>query len=247
MTTLKRIAALVLPMMLALVSNPGSSHAICGNGGMEWGEECDDGNVTPGDGCSRVCTIEYCPPAPVTPCFGATRAQLLVHEKKPGKERLKLRWTKIAEATTQSDYGDPAVSTPPLGNVGRSTICIYDDLGALIQDLTVFKAGQYCPGFGPCWKATGRGYLYRDVVGYEHGVTRIQYTSGDAGKGKASAAGSNSVDRGTHIYLPVGIAAALAGNVSPTIQLVTTEGFCLGATMNAVKIDDGVVYSAHKK
>ena len=188
---------------------------------------------------------------PGRPCFTATRAQLLAHEKVPGKERLRLRWTKIAEATTQSDYGDPASPTLTPLTVGRSSLCIYDDLGALVQGLRVIAVAQgNCPGNpgnNQCWKATNRGYLYSDSVGYEDGVNRIQYTSGDTGKGKAYAAGSNNVDRGTHIYLPVGIAAALAGNVSPTIQLVTTEGFCVGATMNQVTSDDGVVYGAHRK
>jgi len=245
MTTIRRIGALVLLVMLALVSDPGSAGAVCGSNGLEWGEECDDGNLTSGDGCSRACTIEYCPPTPVEPCFSAPRAQLLMHEKQSGKERLKLRWWKIEEATTQSDYGDPAAGSPT-SLTGRSTLCIYDDLDALVQDLSVAKAGQGCPGYGDCWKATARGYLYRDVVGYEHGVTRIQYTSGAAGKGKAYAAASNFADRG-HSHLPVGLAAALAGNVSPTIQLITTEGFCLGATMNLVTSDDGVVYGARKK
>jgi cysteine-rich repeat protein len=31
---------------------------VCGNGTPEGGEECDDGNTTPGDGCSATCTIE---------------------------------------------------------------------------------------------------------------------------------------------------------------------------------------------
>jgi cysteine-rich repeat protein len=33
---------------------------ICGNGGLDPGEECDDGNVVSGDGCSRGCQIEAC-------------------------------------------------------------------------------------------------------------------------------------------------------------------------------------------
>src|SRR5262249_789213 len=39
----------------------------CGNGAPETGEECDDGNVTPGDGCSDTCTVEtgwFCTGAP---------------------------------------------------------------------------------------------------------------------------------------------------------------------------------------
>ena len=33
-------------------------HAICGDGTLEPGEQCDDGNVTNGDGCSSTCHIE---------------------------------------------------------------------------------------------------------------------------------------------------------------------------------------------
>jgi cysteine-rich repeat protein len=36
---------------------------VCGNGKLEAGEECDDGNTVSGDGCSCTCTIE--PPPPV--------------------------------------------------------------------------------------------------------------------------------------------------------------------------------------
>ena len=32
----------------------------CGNAKRDPGEECDDGNVNPGDGCSMACTIEAC-------------------------------------------------------------------------------------------------------------------------------------------------------------------------------------------
>ena len=32
--------------------------AFCGNGVVEAGEGCDDGNTTDGDGCSANCTLE---------------------------------------------------------------------------------------------------------------------------------------------------------------------------------------------
>jgi fibro-slime domain-containing protein len=44
---------------------------VCGNGVIEMGETCDDGNPVPGDGCSGVCRIEpnfECPTAGA-PCF----------------------------------------------------------------------------------------------------------------------------------------------------------------------------------
>ena len=33
---------------------------ICGDGFLDAGEECDDGNTVPGDGCSGTCTLETC-------------------------------------------------------------------------------------------------------------------------------------------------------------------------------------------
>jgi cysteine-rich repeat protein len=40
----------------------------CGNGIVETGEACDDGNQAAGDGCSASCTVETPPPPP--PCCG---------------------------------------------------------------------------------------------------------------------------------------------------------------------------------
>src|SRR3989338_11387418 len=31
---------------------------VCGNGGLEQGEQCDDGNIQNGDGCTSACAIE---------------------------------------------------------------------------------------------------------------------------------------------------------------------------------------------
>ncbi|MEA3249304.1 MAG: fibronectin type III domain-containing protein, partial [Patescibacteria group bacterium] len=40
------------------------SAAVCGNGIIEAGEGCDDGNTTSGDGCSATCQVEGGPPPP---------------------------------------------------------------------------------------------------------------------------------------------------------------------------------------
>lgn len=42
------------------------ANLICGDGLLELGEECDDGNTISGDGCSSTCTTEVAEP-PVTP------------------------------------------------------------------------------------------------------------------------------------------------------------------------------------
>jgi penicillin amidase len=42
---------------------------ICGNGVVALGEECDDGNLIPGDGCDENCEIDFCDPDPSTQGF----------------------------------------------------------------------------------------------------------------------------------------------------------------------------------
>ncbi len=41
--------------------------AVCGNGIVETGEACDDGNLVSGDGCSSLCTVEGTTPTGYTP------------------------------------------------------------------------------------------------------------------------------------------------------------------------------------
>lgn len=34
---------------------------ICGNNRLDYGEQCDDGNLIDGDGCNSICRLEFCP------------------------------------------------------------------------------------------------------------------------------------------------------------------------------------------
>jgi cysteine-rich repeat protein len=51
------------PSLGACVNEP-PPLPVCGNGLREAGEECDDGNVTGGDGCEADCTAAACTPLP---------------------------------------------------------------------------------------------------------------------------------------------------------------------------------------
>lgn len=44
--------------IFGLVGGAASGGATCGNGIIEPGEECDDGNLVNGDGCTSACTVE---------------------------------------------------------------------------------------------------------------------------------------------------------------------------------------------
>lgn len=116
----------------------------------------------------------------------------------------------------------------------------------MIRGFIVDRAAQLC-GTKPCWKAKStKGWGYNDKAESADGIAKIGFGSGAAGKGKASAAGKNNAAKGLS-GLPVGVVAALSGNLHPTIQLVTSDGFCVGATMTVVKKDDGLQYKAQKK
>jgi cysteine-rich repeat protein len=45
---------------VAKADEPPPGGAVCGDGILDVGEECDDGNTVSGDGCSSVCVIEFC-------------------------------------------------------------------------------------------------------------------------------------------------------------------------------------------
>src|SRR5512144_716472 len=53
--------SIVLVTLLVMWGSVGLSRAaasVCGNGAIEAGEACDDGNLIGGDGCSSACTVE---------------------------------------------------------------------------------------------------------------------------------------------------------------------------------------------
>ena len=56
-----RIAALLSLFLFTLLASPAADakrNAECGNGVVERGEQCDDGNTTAGDGCDAACRVE---------------------------------------------------------------------------------------------------------------------------------------------------------------------------------------------
>jgi hypothetical protein len=134
----------------------------------------------------------------------------------------------------------------PVSGTTRVALCLYDDEGTLIRGFVVNQGGQSCVG-KPCWAAKSTsGYAYKDKAAASDGISKIGYRAGDAGKGKADVAGANNASKG-QMALPTGVVAALTGNTHPTMQFVTSDGFCLGATMTQVTSDDGLQYKARKK
>lgn len=209
-------------------------------------DPCNVGVCSSGtDTCTTIprddgAPCSLCPETLDSFCHTASRAKLDYNEKKAGKEQMGLRWQKIQAAISQADFGDP---------IGDDTVvssCIYDDSGSLVHEFSVARAGDDCAG-KPCWKSKGtRGYGYIDKDGSSSGVSKVDYLSGDVGRGKAAVKGKNDEKKGL-TQLPAGLASALSGNVAPTIQMITDSGFCVGATLNDIRDDGPSRYRAQKR
>jgi len=218
------------------------NEGVCGNDTVEGSEECDgtDDDACPGE-CAPAatrgeCTCPFaCNASPTPGCLQASQAKIRYTETVEGRERMKVQWKGIPTPTTQADFGDPnAVSAV-------AAMCIYDDATALVGQLAVARAGDSCAG-KPCWRATGtKGYRYVDKENASDGISTLRYRSGEPGKGRANARGKNDIVNG-QLALPTGVAA-----LAPTIELVTSKGLCIGATMTEVDRDTGDHYAARKK
>jgi hypothetical protein len=179
-----------------------------------------------------------CGSGPALGCISPGKGTLLVNEKSAGNEKLKVTLSKLASATTQGSFGDPVAGTTSWA------VCIYDQGGALQGEMQVDEAGDLCDG-KPCWKAVStKGYKYGDKLAAADGITKLQGIGGDAGKGKVQAKGQNKASKGL-TALPTGIAAALASDTQATVQILTSDAACFGATLTDVKIADGLQFKAN--
>jgi uncharacterized delta-60 repeat protein len=223
----------------------------CGNGVLNPGEECDDGNATNGDCCSIGCQAEPAGGAclnnnslcKASQCDGAghcgrplaasgcklptvpLKSQLQFKDKTPDKGDLAVwKWMKGA-ATSLTDYGDPTSTT-------SYALCVYQGssaTGALLFE-TDAPAGGTCHN-RPCWKAlNGKGFKYADRDATPNGDIANQLKTGDAGKAHALVRG-----KGVDLNLP-----ALPLPLPVRAQLRASNGMCWEADFSSagVKAND---------
>jgi hypothetical protein len=156
--------------------------------------------------------------------------QLLVNEKRSGKEQIAIVLGRLVADTPPAAFGDPIAS-----RTGYA-LCVYDPTDRLVAALRVDRAGTLC-GNKPCWKsANGRGWKYTDKRLGADGVLQLLLKSGAPGKGKVVAKAKNDAAKGS-TAMPTGVAASLAGNgsASAVVQLRIDGGGCMGGTAQRVR------------
>jgi hypothetical protein len=179
------------------------------NGGSGGGSAC-----TPGPSACR---------APVA----AFKSKLMLTDRSPN-DRDRLSWSWRGEATSIADYGNP------LATEGYD-LCLYRD-GALVQGFEVPAAGV-CNGRA-CWKATPKGFSYRDSELTPDGVFSGMLSEGLV-DGRASI---RIAGRGTRLGMPD--FDDLDGTLEVQLQK-KSDGLCWGARFSQpFRKDDGVILQA---
>jgi cysteine-rich repeat protein len=219
----------------------------CGNGRLECGEACDDGNAHGGDCCDANCQLEAAGSAcddgdvctavdvcdgagaclgavgPDAACRVAERGTLLLRDREPNtRDVLTWKWTKGA-ATFVGELGHP------VGGATRYEVCVFDEsagVPSLVLRAAV-EAGGTCKG-SPCWKALGgglKGFRYGDREAATAGLRTLVVKPGAEGKAKVIVKG-----KGGALPLP---ALPLAANPKVTVQLVASTGACWASVFDA--------------
>jgi len=219
-----------------------TAERLCGNGALDPGEGCDDGNANDGDCCSSACQLEApgspCPddgdPCTTNTCDGAGgcgqvpsgckaagRSLFTLRNDAGNDERdtLTFKWLQGAETTT-AELGSPDDAT-------EYALCVRAGSSAATVAIPA----------GSNWAATGlSGFRYKDASGSgaPSGARRALLRIGSAGKAKA-------VVKGKGVHLPDDLVPALSTPVA--VQLVNAQtGTCFEAVYdgaNVIKNDGG--------
>lgn len=158
-----------------------------------------------------------CPPS-VDACRTPTvpgKSQLQVKDLTPdAKDQVRWRWSKGA-ATTVADFGNPT-------GTDHYDLCVYDG-GGLVASMAI-PAGGLCGGH-PCWRASAKGFRYKNKAATPRGITKLSLTAGETGKASIQIAGKGDA-------LPLLAPSTLQAPLNVQLRHRAT-GVCWGATYAA--------------
>lgn len=193
-------------------------------------------------GSANACDTE--PAAGCLDLWGT--ASLIVDERTAGREKLKL---KAARNFSNNGYPiDLASFGNPISPGGTSyTMCVYDELGGIVAEMEVDRAGAQC-GSAACWTHPNAKpvYRYRDPSASASGFMDLQLFGGEAKKGMVKLQALNNVAKGM-TSMPTGMAAGLTSSASATVQIFGSDAYsCIGIPLGVVKTNGGGLFKASK-
>ncbi len=215
----------------------------CGNGVIDAGEQCDDGNRLDGDCCSAICYSDTVggPCSDDDECTQGDSCQLdgpdltcVGSEEKRSDCRgsVGVETAKIAIKDTTPDAGDQlsfaygkgvATSKADFGDPRGTTdysLCLFRETGPKTLLLRAKVPGGAQCSSGPCWESSRSGYKYKDRNGTNSGIGSISLAAGDEGRSKIKLKA-----KGVNLVPPA--IAVLGENI--TVQLINSDGICWDA------------------
>jgi cysteine-rich repeat protein len=233
----------------SVVANAGVA-PLCGNGTIDGGETCDDGNLASGDCCSPTCTTEF-PSAcdDGDPCNGpdaCTAFAFCGPEVEPVCDIAAAKTSLAIDATKGHVSFVWQKGSVPFADLGDPTtedtdyfLCADDGSLRLGPVLVLEVPGGGTCGTKPCWKTTGKataptGYLCKSK---EPGVRSISLHARDPGKAKLTLQAKDAV-------LP-----ALGGVVPPVRARLSNGPQCWEQIFfeEQIQTNDGARFKAKRK
>ena len=204
---------------------------VCGNGSTESGEECDDGNVVAGDGCSPTCTLEPCGPVPATGCrtpVQSKKASLQLKDRSPDdKDQLQWKWLK-GQVTSMAEFGAPDSSS-------AYVLCIYDANPGPRASMSI-PAGDTCVG-KPCWTAKTTSFAYKDPALTPDGIAQVKL------KASATPGKAQIMVKGKAALLPMPNLTALQAPILVQLRRLDSP-ICWEATYSTLDKQDATQLKA---
>lgn len=203
----------------------------CGDGLLVSGEECDDGNLADGDGCSSSCMVEaVCGDGIVGNLEDCDNGSLNGD---------------IANSCTAQCRSKPLPC--PLSPLefcmrsGRAKLLALEHKEgkeALKVSLVAIEEELTLEGLP---KST-KGFSFVDKSGASSGINKLVLLAGSPGKGKAIVKGKNNAKKG--LSNPPLVSGLLWGDSSPTVQLISESGLCIGGNMRSGEEKKPGLYNA---
>lgn len=218
----------------------------CGDGVLDVGEDCDDGNNADGDCCTDTCHFDafgYLCPAPEDPClkgicdgagtcgvsaprtgcYDALKSALTLSDgATDDKDKLIWKWLK-GDQTTQEEFGVPTGTT-------SHTLCLFAGTAAtFIGSATLPPGSMWSP-------ISDKGYKFKDPTGTPDGLQKAVLKGGAQGKAKI-------IVKGKGANLPDMLGASLP---LPVIVQLGNEGTCFEGQYDSgdIKKNDGAQFKA---
>jgi hypothetical protein len=221
--------------------------AVCGNGTVEAGEQCDDGPTNgqiesccsgtcqpkpAGTACADdgdLCTTDICnatttcvhtlEPAPVCATPTVAKAASLLLQSIPGNNRAQFKWGK-GPMVPLIDFGTPGSEL--------TRLCVYDQTGPDSYAL-VLRASPSVSG-GGVWTGSPTGWKFKSLMGAPDGITGVVLKAGTVplkAKVQVKAKKGN----------PSLSALPLQSNPHVVAQFKTSQGKCWGAIFSTPTVN----------